>query len=116
MPLSVCRSSRSPHYDAGVKASIVFLRRLDDGEVVSDDEPIFMAMADNIGYDATGRSTFSETVEKEAPLREKVEIHSCDLFDQRVFFEWSADESDWSERRARGCTGHRPASSVESLQ
>ena len=87
------------HYDAGVKASIVFLRRLDDGEIVPDDEPIFMAMAENIGYDATGRSTFSEAVEKETPGREKVEIHSSDLYDQRVFYEWNADESDWSERR-----------------
>lgn len=87
------------HYDAGVKASIVFLRRLDDGETVSDDEPIFMALADNIGYDATGRSTFSVTVEKEIPLREKTEVHSCDLFDQRVFYEWNADGSAWSERR-----------------
>ena len=87
------------HYDAGVKASIVFLRRLNDGEVVSDDEAIFMAMADNIGYDATGRSTFSVTVEEEREHSEKVELHSCDLFDQRVFYEWNADESDWSERR-----------------
>ena len=82
-----------------MKASIVFLRRLDDSEVVPDDEPIFMAMAENIGYDATGRSTFSETIEKETPLREKVELHSCDLYDRRVFYEWSADESNWSERR-----------------
>ena len=34
------------HYDAGVKASIVFMRRLAEGEVVSDDAPIFMALAD----------------------------------------------------------------------
>ncbi|MYA61244.1 MAG: N-6 DNA methylase [Dehalococcoidia bacterium] len=87
------------HYDAGVKASIVFLRRLNDGEVVPEDEPIFMAMAENIGYDATGRSTFSVTVEKERREREKVEVHSCDLYDQRVFYEWNVDESDWSERR-----------------
>ena len=73
------------HYDAGVKASIVFLRRLDDGEAVSGDEPIFMALADDIGYDATGRSTFSVAVEEETPGKEKVEIHSCDLYDQRVF-------------------------------
>ena len=42
------------HYDAGVKASIVFLRKLKDGETVADDTPIFMALAENIGYDATG--------------------------------------------------------------
>ena len=43
------------HFGAGVKASIVFLRRRDEGEKLSDDEPIFMAIAERIGYDATGR-------------------------------------------------------------
>ena len=90
------------HYDAGVKASIVFLRRLKDGETVPDDAPIFMALADNIGYDATGRKTFVATVEKEDPGREKIERQSCDLFDYRVFYEWSTADPkkpDWSERR-----------------
>ena len=90
------------HYDAGVKASIVFLRRLADGESVSDDAPIFMALADNIGYDATGRSTFDVTIEREQPGAEKVERHSCDLFDYRVTYEWSREAYEldgWSERR-----------------
>ena len=86
------------HYDAGVKASIVFLRRLRDGETVSDDAPIFMALADNIGYDATGRKTFGATVELEKPGKEKIEIQSCDLFNYGVFYQWSS-ESGWSERR-----------------
>ena len=43
------------HFGAGVKASIVFLRRRDDAEKPSDNEPIFMAIAERIGYDATGR-------------------------------------------------------------
>src|ERR1019366_6313853 len=60
------------HYDAGVKASIVFLRRLKDNETVPDDAPIFMALAENIGYDATGRKTFAVTLEKEVPGEEKV--------------------------------------------
>jgi type I restriction enzyme M protein len=88
------------HYDAGVKASIVFLRRLADGETVPDDTPIFMALTDNIGYDATGRKTFNSAVESEEPGREKVEIHSCDLFDYRVYYEWSSSGvGGWSERR-----------------
>ena len=90
------------HYDAGVKASIVFLRCLESSETVSDDEPIFMALADNIGYDATGRKTFDVTVEREEPDNEKVERQSCDLFDYRVFYEWSTanpKNPDWSERR-----------------
>ena len=89
------------HYDAGVKASIVFLRRLKDHETVPDGAPIFMALAENIGYDATGRKTFAETVEKEEPGGEKIERQSCDLFDYRVFYDWSTanpKEPDWSER------------------
>lgn len=90
------------HYDAGVKASIVFMRRLGDKEAVSDDSPIFMALAENIGYDATGRKTFHVTVEKEIEGQEKIEIQSSDLFSYRVFYEWSTvnpKKPDWSERR-----------------
>ena len=89
------------HYDAGVKASIVFLRRLKDKETIPDDAPIFMALAENIGYDATGRKTFAVTVEKEVPNVEKVELLQCDLFDFRVYYEWSTanpKKPDWSER------------------
>ena len=87
------------HYDAGVKASIVFLRRLRDGETVADDAAIFMALTENIGYDATGRKTFNTTAVSEEPGKEKVEIQSCDLFNYRVYYEWSSGESGWSERR-----------------
>ena len=87
------------HYDAGVKASIVFLRRLSDGETVPDDAAIFMALADNIGYDATGRKTFEVTVEEETDEDSKTERHRCDLFDYRVTYEWVARENEWSERR-----------------
>ena len=86
------------HYNAGVKASIVLLRRLGDNETTSADAPIFMAIADNIGYDATGRSTFKVTVESEIPNEEKIERLSCDLFDYRVAYEWSG-AGEWSEQR-----------------
>lgn len=89
------------HYDAGVKASIVFMRRLKDREQVPDDVPIFMALAQNIGYDATGRKTFQITVEREDPGKEKVELQRSDLFDYRVFYEWNTSnpkKPDWSER------------------
>lgn len=42
------------HYGAGVKSSLVFLRRKGKDEVL-EDYSIFMTMADRIGYDATGR-------------------------------------------------------------
>ena len=89
------------HYDAGVKASIVFMRRLKDGEKVADDAPIFMALAENIGYDATGRKTFAVTEVSKTPEKEKVEILRSDLFDYRVTYEWSTTnpkKPDWSER------------------
>ncbi len=93
------------HYDAGVKASLVFLRRLRDGEQVPDDAPIFMALAENIGYDATGRKTFVVTVEQPGEERQngqpRIERLSCDLFDFRAYYEWSAAnprKPAWSER------------------
>jgi len=42
------------HFGAGVKSSLLFLRRKYENERLSD-YPIFMAIADYIGYDATGR-------------------------------------------------------------
>lgn len=43
------------HYGAGVKASVVFLRKRGDGETPDDNEAVFMAAPELIGYDATGR-------------------------------------------------------------
>jgi type I restriction enzyme M protein len=40
---------------SGVKASLLFLRKKRPGERLSDNYPIFMAIAEHIGYDATGR-------------------------------------------------------------
>jgi type I restriction enzyme M protein len=59
-----------------------------------------MAMAENIGYDATGRKTFSELTEKETD-EEKIVIQRSDLFDYRVTYELSAGNSRkaiWNER------------------
>ena len=97
------------HYNAGVKASIVLLRRLAEGETVPEDTPIFMALAENIGYDATGRKTFTITPLEEILGVSKDERHSCDLFDYRVTYEWSqaADEGrgGWSEQRREVIAG-----------
>ena len=55
------------HYGAGVKASIVFLRRKAKDENLGN-YPIFMAIAEHIGYDATGRkdpkNDLSQIIEK----------------------------------------------------
>jgi type I restriction enzyme M protein len=40
---------------SGVKASLLFLRKKKEGEKLSENYPIFMSVADHIGYDATGR-------------------------------------------------------------
>ena len=88
------------HYNAGVKASILLLRRLSAGEIAPAAAPIFMAIADNIGYDATGRSTFKVTIESETPGVKKIERLSCDLFDYRVVYEWigNASGGKWNEQ------------------
>lgn len=43
------------HFGAGVKSSLIFIRKKAKGENVSD-YSIFMALAEHIGYDATGRT------------------------------------------------------------
>ncbi|MEM7716443.1 MAG: N-6 DNA methylase [Cyanobacteria bacterium P01_A01_bin.68] len=85
------------HFGAGVKSSVVFLRKRKAKEVPSDDEAIFMAMAENIGYDATGRKTM-QVVETEESDNQKIEIHRCDLFDTRVIYRKDGDE--WREDKS----------------
>ncbi|WP_457663748.1 N-6 DNA methylase [Sinorhizobium medicae] len=102
------------HYGAGVKSSVVFLekrpfsttkRNGKDIVVVSgasDDEPIFMAMAENIGYDAAGRNTYQIEILSETPGALRIERHRSDLFDWRVTYDWKAGEGrksgTWNER------------------
>ena len=45
------------HFGAGVKASIIFVRKRKADEKPDENEPIFMAAPELIGYDATGRKT-----------------------------------------------------------
>lgn len=56
------------HFGAGVKASIIFVRKRGKDESPDDNEPIFMASPEFIGYDATGRkikeNQFDEIVVK----------------------------------------------------
>ena len=59
------------HYGAGVKSSVLFLqkwtiRQLTDSQqlALTKDYPVFMAKAENIGYDATGRKTGKSDFEK----------------------------------------------------
>jgi type I restriction enzyme M protein len=42
------------HFGAGVKSSLIFLRKKAEGEEYVN-YPLFMAIAEHIGYDATGR-------------------------------------------------------------
>lgn len=51
------------YYGSGVQASLVFLRKLDNDETISDNYPIFMAEAKYIGYDTTGREDKNELEE-----------------------------------------------------
>lgn len=92
------------HSGAGVKASVVFVRKRGEDETPDDDEAIFMAAPGNIGYDATGRKTFKVTVAKENGKR-RVEVHSTDLFDTEVTFEKASAAGtgveEWQEKSRR---------------
>ena len=90
------------HFGAGVKSSVVFLEKRAPNVSATDDEAIFMAMAENIGYDATGRTTYQVEVLDETPEQARTERQRCDLFDWQVKFDWVPGEGKkpghWSER------------------
>ncbi|NLZ62651.1 MAG: N-6 DNA methylase [Lentisphaerae bacterium] len=90
------------HFGAGVKSSVLFLEKRDPSVPASDDEAIFMAVAENVGYDATGRTTYQVEVLDETPAQLRIERQSCDLFDWEVTFDWVPGEGNkpghWSER------------------
>lgn len=58
------------HFGAGVKASVIFVRKRKHDEVSNDNEAIFMAAPELIGYDATGRKTESQLDEVVAQYEE----------------------------------------------
>lgn len=61
------------HFGAGVKASIIFVRKRKANEQPDENEAIFMAAPELIGYDATGRETesqFGEIIQKYKKFKE----------------------------------------------
>lgn len=58
------------HFGAGVKASVIFVRKRKVDETPDENEAIFMAAPEKIGYDATGRETDSELDEIVAKYEE----------------------------------------------
>jgi type I restriction enzyme M protein len=62
---------------SGVKASLLFLRKKKEGEKLQKNYPIFMAIAEHIGYDSTGRpdkNEFPEIVKAYQEFRKKEKI------------------------------------------
>ena len=92
------------HSGAGVKASIVFVRKRAENKMPDDNEAIFMAAPSNIGYDATGRKTSRVTVKAENG-KKKIEIHATDLFETEMTFEKALTAGtgieEWQERSRR---------------
>ena len=58
------------HFGAGVKASVIFVRKRRANEKPNGEEAIFMAAPELIGYDATGRKTESQFDEIVAKFEE----------------------------------------------
>lgn len=86
------------HYGAGVKASLVFLQKREMDETPNDDEAIFMAIAENIGYDATGRKAFKPFKQPKIAGDVKTEWMRCDLFDMEFTYKRDAlDHDNWVE-------------------
>jgi type I restriction enzyme M protein len=108
------------HFGAGVKSSVVFLEKRQPAEQASDDEAIFMAMAENIGYDATGRTTYLSDVLSEVPEQRRIEKQRCDLFDWEVEFDWVPGEGKkpgrWSERHRKVIRGTGLLGQYESFK
>lgn len=75
------------HYGAGVKSSLVFVEKREADEVPRDDEPIFMAAPENIGYDATGRKTWKLIAREDHADGSWTETLRCDLFDANITYE-----------------------------
>lgn len=98
------------HSGAGVKASVVFMRKRGQDAQPDDEEAIFMAAPANIGYDATGRKSARVTIKSENG-KKKVEVHATDLFETEVTFEKAPTPGtgveEWQERSRRvlGNTG-----------
>lgn len=92
------------HSGAGVKASVVFLRKRAIDEKPDNSEAIFMAAPANIGYDATGRKSF-EIIVKEENGERKIEVHKSDLFESEVTFEKAPPPgtgvAEWQEKSRR---------------
>ncbi len=97
------------HFGAGVKASVMFLEKRAPNVPASDDEAIFMSIAENIGYDATGRTTYKVEVLDETAEQSRIERQRCDLFDWQVSFDWTLGEGKkpghWSENHRQVMPG-----------
>lgn len=58
------------HFGAGVKSSLVFLRKRLEDEIPDDNEAVFMAAPEKIGYDATGRKIENQLPQVAQQFRE----------------------------------------------
>lgn len=68
------------HFGAGVKASVIFVRKRGNDEVANNEEVIFMAAPELIGYDATGRKTESQLDEIVGALYPTTDIVNTYVF------------------------------------
>jgi type I restriction enzyme M protein len=69
------------HYEANVKASILFMRKFEDGETFDAERPTFLAEAEGVGYDATGRPAPNHLPAIHAAYIEFCEAPARDLVD-----------------------------------
>ncbi len=68
------------HYNANVKTSIIFVRRLGEDESAASlsDAAVLMASVQSVGYDAAGRTLYDVEID-EASSSERTETRRTDL-------------------------------------
>ena len=74
------------HYGANVKSSLLFVRRLESGEEV-EEYPVFMAMAERIGYTAAGKEDLVNDLESILKHYRKFEISPDNFSVDQSFLE-----------------------------
>lgn len=93
------------HYNANVKTSIIFVRRLGEDESAASlsDAAVLMASVQSVGYDAAGRTLYDVEID-EASSSERTETRRTDLLSTRVHLVARATvggKGQWEEQGRR---------------
>jgi hypothetical protein len=90
------------HYGTSVKASVVFVRKLASDEVPDPDAPVFLAEAESVGYDATGRPAVNQLPDILDEYRKFVKEPDSYLVELPTFTVAAEDDDDADDLEDEG--------------